>query len=325
MTRTRQPRQTLRLAPLFADLCAVEAPDRDADGRVPEPLALRARMDAAMTADFAASAPAPDVARRDAVVFADDGAPVPVRWYTDTRTSRTCGPGPAVVYFHGGGLIGGSVEVFDHYVAQYVQWSGVPFLSVDYRLAPEASGETPARDGLAALRWLHEDAVDLGVDPRRIAVMGDSAGGGIAAAVAVLARDAGVRLSHQVLVFPMLDDRTTTADPHLLGSTTWTHLDNLAGWRALLGDRAGGPAVSAVEAPGRLQDAHGLAPAYLEVGSLDIFRDECVAYAGKLWAAGVEAELHVHPGAPHGYDGMALDSAFTRRWRADRVRVLRSL
>lgn len=319
----------LRLDPVFAG-CLPEAgpltpaPGAEAPGApdaVRDALAMRAVLDAALPVAFSGSDPAPDVDRQDAAVSAEDGTAVPVRWYR--REGRA--PGSAAVFFHGGGLVGGSVEAYDAFVAQHVQWSGVPVLSVDYRRAPEATGEVPARDGFAALRWLHARAGSLGVDPQRVAVMGDSAGGGIAAAVALLAREAGVPVSRQVLVFPMLDDRTTSADPHLAGAATWSHRDNLTGWRALLGDRTGGSDVSPVEAPARLVDAAGLAPAYLEVGSLDIFRDECVAYASTLWSCGVEAELHVHPGAPHGYDSLALGSDFARRWRADRVRVLRSL
>jgi len=321
----------LRLDPVFAG-CLPEAgpgpgapgsgaPGSDAPGSDHDALALRAVLDAALPVAFAGSDPAPDVERRDAAVTAEDGALLPVRWYHH----RDRAPGSAVVFFHGGGLVGGSVEAYDAFVAQHVQWSGVPVLSVDYRRAPEASGEVPARDGFAALRWLHRHAGELGVAPQRVAVMGDSAGGGIAAAVALLARGADVPVSRQVLVFPMLDDRTSSPDPHLEGTTTWSHQDNLTGWRALLGERTGGPDVTPVEAPARLVDATGIAPAYVEVGSLDLFRDECVAYARTLWSCGVEAELHVHPGAPHGYDSLALGSDFARRWRADRVRVLRSL
>jgi acetyl esterase/lipase len=314
---------SLRPAPAFVEACAAAATGEGgaAATRPHDALVLRALLDAELPSAFAGSTPAPEVVRRDAVVSAGDGVPVPVRWYAGPGV----GPGSAVVFFHGGGLVAGSIEVYDAYVAQHVQWTGVPALSVGYRRAPEGTGEEPARDGLAALQWLHRCAPTLGVDPQRIAVMGDSAGGGIAAAVALLARETGVPVCRQVLVFPMLDDRTTTPDPHLAGATTWSYADNRTGWRALLGERVGGPHVTAVEAPARLVHAGGMPPAYIEVGSLDVFRDECVAYAQRLWTCGVEAELHVHPGAPHGYDSVALDSDFAQRWRADRVRVLRSL
>jgi acetyl esterase/lipase len=286
-----------------------------------DPLALRALIDESLPLSFADSEPAPDVSSRDVATEADDGAIVPLRWYERSGSA----PGSVAIYVHGGGMVAGSVDAYDPFVRQHVQWTGVPMLAVEYRRAPEATGEMPARDVLAALRWLLDHAAELGVDPARVAIMGDSAGGAIAAGVAILARDQGIALARQLLVFPMLDDRTTQPNPHLEGVITWTHDFNLTGWHALLGDRRGTDDVSPVAAPARLVDAAGLAPAYLEVGTLDLFCDETIAYARKLLAAGVEAELHVHPGAPHGYDSMATEAALTRRWKADRVRVLTSL
>jgi acetyl esterase/lipase len=284
-------------------------------------LALRALIDESMTLTFADSEPAPDVTSREFATEVADGATIALRWYERTGSA----PGSAAIYVHGGGMVAGSVDAYDPFVRQHVQWTGVPMLAVEYRRAPEATGETPARDVLAALSWLLDHASELGVDPARVAIMGDSAGGAIAAGVAILARDQGIALARQLLVFPMLDDRTTQPNPHLEGVSTWTHDANLAGWSALLGDRRGTDDVSPVAAPARLVDAAGLAPAYLEVGTLDLFCDETIEYARKLLAAGVEAELHVHPGAPHGYDSMAPDAALTRRWKADRIRVLTSL
>lgn len=288
-------------------------------------LGLRAILDPLLVEAFAASEPAPDVSSRDVSTPARDGTEIVMRWYTAPRAGPGSDPTAAAVFLHGGGLIAGSVDIYDPFVRQHVQWSGVPMLSVEYRLAPEATGETPARDSFAALLWLLEHAAELGVDPARIAVMGDSGGGGIAAAVAILARDEGIDLAAQILVFPMLDDRTTSPDPHLAGVATWTHDDNATGWLALLGEQLGDPDVSPYAAPARLQDFSGLARAYIEVGALDIFRDECIDYAHRLLSAGVQTELHVHPGAPHGYDTMAIGTPFAARWKADRVRVLTSL
>lgn len=285
------------------------------------PLALRALIDESLPLSFADSEPAPDVISRDVATEAADGATIPLRWYERSGSA----PGSAAIYVHGGGMVAGSVDAYDPFVRQHVQWTGVPMLAVEYRRAPEATGETPARDVLAALRWLLDHAVELGVDPARVAIMGDSAGGAIAAGVAILARDQGITLARQLLVFPMLDDRTTQPNPHLEGVNTWTHDANLTGWHALLGHSRGTDDVSPVAAPARLTDAAGLAPAYLEVGTLDLFCAETIDYARKLLAAGVEAELHVHPGAPHGYDSMAPDAALTARWKADRIRVLTSL
>lgn len=153
--------------------------------------------------------------------------------------------------------------------------------------------------------------------------MGDSAGGGLAAGVALLARDrGGPALARQILIYPMLDDRTTTPDPALTPFAFWTYDDNITGWGALLGDAAGGAEVSPYAAPARVADVVGLPTTYIEVGELDIFRDEDIEYARRLGAAGISTELHVHTGAPHGFDGFAPSTDVVRRAVADRHRVL---
>jgi acetyl esterase/lipase len=186
-------------------------------------------------------------------------------------------------------------------------------------------GGVPVEDSYAGLAWLASNARDLGVDPARIAVMGDSAGGGLAAGAALLARDRGTPVARQILIYPMLDDRTTVPDPALVPYAGWSYDDNYTGWHALLGDAIGGPGVPEAAAPARARDLAGLPPAYIEVGELDIFRDEAIEYARRLSAVGVSAELHVHPGCPHGFDRVAPAADVVRRSRADRIRVLTSL
>jgi acetyl esterase/lipase len=276
-----------------------------------------------LLATLAAGQPTPtDVKRAGYEVTTPDGATLALRWYT--RDGAT--PGSAVLYLHGGGMILGSLELYDLTVARYVSASGVPMLQVEYRLAPEHPHPTPVEDCSAALRWLVEHAAELGVDPARIAVMGDSAGAGLAAGVALMARDrGGPALSRQVLIYPMLDDRTRTPDPEIAPYATWSYDDNVTGWDALLGEAAGTDDVSPYAAPTRALDLAGLPPAYVEVGELDAFRDEDVEYARRLSAAGVSAELHVHPGCPHAFEAFAPDSDVARRSTADRLRVLRSL
>lgn len=219
----------------------------------------------------------------------------------------------------------GNLDVYDPVVAEWVSGTGVPFLSVDYRLAPDARGETPAEDVFAAIRWLIAHATELGVDPDRIAVMGDSGGGAVIAGAAILARDCGVKLARQILIYPMLDDRNQTPDPHIAPFATWTYDGNFTGWSALLGDDLGQNHVSPVAAPARLREFGGLPPTYIEVGELDIFRDEDVAYAQALAKAGISVELHVHPGAPHGFDRHAPGSQLARRAMQDRLRVIKSI
>ena len=155
--------------------------------------------------------------------------------------------------------------------------------------------------------------------------MGDSAGGGLAAGAAILARDEDVPLARQLLVYPMLDDRTLSATAFTPPILTWTHDNNYTGWTALLGEKAGGDDVSAVVSPARLLNAVGLAGAYIEVGDLDIFRDENIAYGLKLSSAGVPVELHVHPGMPHAYDIIARETSVVSRIMQDRLRAICSL
>ncbi len=262
-----------------------------------------------------------DVAVRTEHVDSADGTTVELRWFTKAGTR----PGSAVVFVHGGGMISGTLDLYDAVVARYVQATGVPFLAVDYRIAPEAQGATAAQDALAALGWLHQHAERLGVDARRIGIMGDSAGGGIAAGAAILARNVGVHVAKQVLIYPMLDDRTVVPNAALEPFLTWRYEDNVTGWGALLGrDVASGP-VDPVVVPARLDDVAGLPPAYIEVGELDIFREEDIGYAARLMAAGVPLELHVWPGVNHGFDRFAPESAVARTALAARARAVLSV
>ena len=265
-----------------------------------------------------------EIERVNDVATSHDGADdrralVPAR-----RPDHAPTAGPAVVYLHGGGMILASVDLYDRLVAGYVAETGVPMLSVDYRLAPEHPHPSPVEDSFAGLRWLVDHAAELGVDPGRVAVMGDSGGGGLAAGVALMARDRNLALARQVLIYPMLDDRNTTPDPNLAPFAGWSYDDNYTGWHALLGDRIGTDDVPAYAAPARAVDVSGLPPTYVETGELDIFRDESIEYARRIAATGTSIELHVHPGCPHGFDRLG-DIPVVRRAFADRHRVLRSL
>jgi acetyl esterase/lipase len=251
-----------------------------------------------------------------------DGGTVALRWYRREGAEQ---PGSAALYLHGGGMIFDWERLgplYDEVVRGYVAASGVPMLVVDYRVAPEFPHPTPVEDCYAALRWLYGHAADLGVDQARLAVMGDSAGGGLAAGVCLLARDrGGPPVAAQLLIYPMLDDRTRAAGP--AGSTllTWSYDDNVTGWGALLGDTD----PDGYAAPARAQDVTGLPPTYLDVGGLDIFAGEDVSYAQRLIAAGVPVELHVYPGCPHAFDLLVPDADVSQRVFAERVRFLDSL
>jgi acetyl esterase/lipase len=281
--------------------------------------ALRANIEHSLSIMDARTPERADVTRMDHRIRSYDGAEVVARWYVPTGG----GDGSAAVFLHGGGMIAGTVALHDRLIAGYAGDSGVPLLAVDYRRAPEDPHPAPVEDCYAGLAWLTEHAAELGVDAGRIAVMGESGGGGLAAGTALLARDRSLPVARQILVYPMLDDRTTTDDPALAPFLGWSADDNYTGWHALLGDAAGGPEVSSYAAPARASDLSGLPPSYVEVGELDLFRDESVDYARRIAAAGASVELHVHPGCPHGFELIAPDSAVARRARADRLRVLK--
>ncbi|MFJ9908969.1 alpha/beta hydrolase [Streptomyces sp. NPDC101152] len=316
MSLSLDPEIAAALAPMTGAMAGITPP------AVGDVAAQRALWEPIIGAASTAQPFPDDVKTSEYYASAADGTQIKMRWYT--KDSAT--PGSAVVFFHGGGYIFGHIDLFDGPVARYVSASGVPMLSVEYRRAPEHPHPTPLEDAYTALTWLHEQATGLGVDPARIGVMGDSAGGGLAAAVSILARErGGPAIARQILIMPMLDDRTGPPDPHIAPYLLWSHNDSLTAWPALLGDAVGGPDVPATAAPARLDDATNLPPAYIEVGQLDLFRDEDTAYATKLTHAGVPVEFHLHPGAPHEFDSIAHTSDVAHRAITDRTRVLKSI
>ena len=231
---------------------------------------------------------------------ATDGHHIPLRWYFKPGFS----PGSAILFIHSGGLILGDTPTFDGLVEEYVDKSGVPFLSVEYRLAPEHKYPKALEDVFAGLVWLHAHAAELGVDPDRIGVHGESAGGGLAAALAIHARDMqGPPIAKQILIYPMLDDRNIRAEKAMKPFLVWSEADNETGWNAYLGEtKRGSPSVPPTAAAGRLENATNLPPLYIEVGVLDLFRNEAIEYMKKHLQAGVTAEFHLWPGVPHGFE-----------------------
>lgn len=252
-----------------------------------------------------------------------DGNSILLRWYEREGTPKG---GPAVLYLHGGGYIGGTVPLTDGGVAAYVSATGVPFLSVEYRLAPEIQYPGNVADAHAGLVWLYEHALELGVDAQRLAVMGESAGGGLAAALTHYNLDKkGPAIAKQILVYPMLDDRNSGEHPHIGQFALWTQADNQTGWKCLLGDKLGAFDLPPSAAPARMKTAEGLPPLYLDVGELDIFRDEDIEYAAKFGKVGIESELHLYPGVPHGFEGMAPESKVAKAAFANRFRAILSI
>ncbi|MET0546876.1 MAG: alpha/beta hydrolase [Caulobacterales bacterium] len=232
---------------------------------------------------------------------------------------------PAVLHVHGGGYVAGSPEMQETQNAALALELDAVVVSVDYRLAPETRFPGAIEDCYAALAWMVAEAADLGIDPRRIAISGESAGGGLAAALAVLARDRKeIPIAFQRLIYPMIDDRTasrTDLSP-FIGQFIWTKETNAFGWSCLLGAAPGGPDVSPYAAAARAEDLSGLPPAFIACGALDLFLEENVAYAERLIRAGVPTELLVYPGAPHGFT-MMRGAAVSQRFERDAVSALK--
>ncbi len=274
---------------------------------------------------------APDVETTIHHVEAADGHQIPVySFIKKTSTdSHSQNPGPAILHCHGGGMILGSVERFQKGLRLEVDQISVPVFSVEYRLAPEYKDTTLVDDCYAALVWLSSNAVRFNIDPARIAVMGESAGGGIAAGVALMARDKNLQppLAKQILIYPMLDDRNLVANEALEPLAFWKNDDNITGWTALLGDKAGKPdsdEVSIYAAPARAKSLAGLPPTYIDVGGLDIFRDEDLAYAARLAAENISTEFHLYPDVPHAFDLIAPEASVTKRASANRFAAMTS-
>ncbi len=212
-------------------------------------------------------------------------------------------------------------------VLDWVEQLGIAAISVGYRLAPEHPHPAPVEDCYAGLLWTVKSAAELGIDPNRLLISGSSAGGGLAAGVVLLARDrGGPTLAGQLLMCPMLDDRNRTASSHeLRGEGVWDRTSNETGWTALLGDGRGSDDVSPYAAPARADDLSRLPPTFVDVGSVDTFRDEDVDFAVRVWQAGGIAELHVWPGGFHGFDGQLPQAALSRAARSARIEWIRRL
>ncbi|PWI13853.1 esterase [Streptomyces sp. Act143] len=237
------------------------------------------------------------------------------------------GARPVVYHVHGGGMVVGNNRVGVDAPLAWAREVDAVVVSVEYRLAPEHPYPAPVEDVYAGLVWTAEHAAELGADPERIVIAGASAGGGLCAALALLARDRrGPQVIGQILMGPMLDDRGDTPSAHqMAGVGLWDRTANETGWTALLGELPGGPDVPAYAAPARAEDLSGLPPAFLDVGSAETFRDEVVAYASRIWQAGGVAELHVWPGGFHGFDAFAPQAALSQGARSARLRWLRRL
>ena len=270
---------------------------------------------------------APDVETAEHTTTAPTGVKITI--YSFIKKSSSSAPGPALLHYHGGGMIFGSVTQYAKSYTFVVQQTGVPFFSVEYRLAPESAGTNMVEDCYAGLEWVSKNASTLNVDPARIGVFGESSGGGLAAGVALMARDKGLSppLAKQILVYPMLDDSNIVPLEQIEPFAFWKNDDNITAWTALLGpNKAGKPEadVSPYCAPARAKSVAGLPSTYIDVGGLDIYRDEDMEYARRLAKEYIEVEFHLYPGVPHGFEMLAPKTSIAQRAIANRFRAMQS-
>jgi acetyl esterase/lipase len=268
-----------------------------------------------------------DVTRREVSASGADGAQVPLTVLRPAGAAPRGASAPCVYWVHGGGMVMGDRYSQIDIPLDWLTRFGAVVVSVDYRLAPEVGGTTLVEDCYAGLVWVAEHAAQLGIDPERIVVAGTSAGGGLAAGTTLLARDrGGPTVSAQVLVCPMLDHRNDTVSSRQHeGPTVWSRDANAFGWAAVLGGLDGpdgpdgpGTEVPASVSPALATDLSGLPTTYLDVGSAEVFRDEVVTYATRIWAAGGQAELHVWAGGVHGFDALFPEARVSRTARQAR-------
>jgi len=244
----------------------------------------------------------PDIAAAEIQVDSAFGAkPIRVLTYRPVTSND---PLPVIVHIHGGGFVMGAPEMKDVENRLFASELRCAIYSVDHRLAPESPHPAPLEDIYSVFTWLHANAGQLGLDPARIGIKGESGGGGFAAAAALYARDRqGPKFAFQHLIYPMIDDRTAVRKdlhPHV-GEFVWTQANNYFGWRSLLDKEPGSADVSPYAAAARAGDVSGLPPTYISVGGLDLFLEENMIYADRLNRAGVPVELHIYPRAYHGF------------------------
>ncbi|GAA2175724.1 hypothetical protein GCM10009846_26710 [Agrococcus versicolor] len=274
----------------------------------------------------ATSPPAPiaaGVVVDDRVVPGRDGRDVRVLVYEPVDAGDE--PTPALLYVHGGGYVLGDPVTYHDRCSSIAAALGIRVVSVDYRLAPEAPFPSALDDCVDALRWMHEAADAEGIDATRIAVGGDSAGGGLAACTVQVAVDEGLPVAFQLLVYPMLDDRTVTRLDHAgTGRFVWSAGSNRHGWTSYLGLAPGDPGVPPYAAAARREDLAGLPPAWIGVGELDLFHEEDLAYADRLRDVGVEVEVVEVPGAFHGFDRVVPNAPGSRTFERELHEALRA-
>ena len=262
--------------------------------------------------------PIENVVMEDRNIPGPDGSPeVGVRIYKPVDVSGSL---PGMFFIHGGGMIMGFIEGENLKAAMLCETIQAVVVSVEYRLAPENPHPAPVQDCYEALVWMSKNATELGFDPERLAIVGGSAGGGLAIATALMARDQEFpKLCFQMANYPMIDDRNETpSSKEITDVGIWDREANLEAWDWYLG----GKPADEYAAPARVKNLSDLPPTFIDVGEIDLFRDEDIEFATRLLQAGVTTELHVYPGAYHASEAFAPDAELSKQIWAKRIEAL---
>lgn len=287
----------------------------------------RQRFNARIQGSLATAPPIPNIIESTHQIATADGTTITLHEFRPKNAPRNSSP--AIYHVHGGGMILGSVASFAPTISARAEGYNLPIFSIDYRLAPEHPHPIPINDCYAGLAWLSTHALSLGLDCSRILVLGESAGGGLAAGTVIMARDKQLSppVAYQMLIYPMLDDRNLSPRPGIEPYTKWRSDDNKTGWGAVLGSAMGIHDEQEVDghqyaAPARVKSVEGLPPTYIDVGGLDYFLREDIDYATRLVEAGISVELHVYPGLPHDFEWAVSSAKIVNNALDNRQRVM---
>jgi len=274
----------------------------------------------------AASADTPEnmnVTKEDLVIPQLSGAgTTPIRIY---RPKNGSGVLPAILAIHGGGMFMGSIAADDAHASTLCEDSGTVTIAIDYRLAPEFPYPAGLEDCYAALEWIVANAQDLAIDPKKIAVYGESAGGNLALALGLMARDrGGPEIAFLAPIYPMVDDRSTTVSSfEVVDVGVWDRHEQLEAWRWYLGSTTEISDVPAYAAPARAVDFSNLPPTFIDVGTVDLFRDEVIELVGRIASSGVPIEFHLYPGAFHAAELFAPEAALSQLIWKNRILAIK--
>lgn len=287
------------------------------------PIALPEGLEAARQAPVVQAPKSEQVRNTARIIEGGDKQDMPIKLYEPVKRDGT--KLPAVLWIHGGGYVFGHPDSDDGLCQTFAEKADCVVVSVDYRLAPEHPFPAPIEDCYSALVWMSNVAEELNIDLARIAAAGLSAGGGLTAALALLARDRnGPKIAFQMPLYPMIDDRNCTPSSYEITDerAVWNRSNNLIAWRMYLGEHVNGE-ISPYAAPSRAKNLSGLPPAYTCVGQLDPFRDETIEYAKRLAQAGVPVEFHLYPGGYHGFEILNPQSELGQRTANEYVQALK--